>query len=456
MIEVALVPGDGIGPEVAEAVVQIFAAAQAPIAWVRLQAGEALIASYPSGLPDKTLSEIRRLGVALKGPTTTPSGKGHQSINVLMRKKLGLFANVRPAKSTAAIKTRFENIDLIVVRENVEDTYGGVEYLQSLSVAEGLKIASRLGAERCIRYAFELAKRENRRKVTCVHKANIHKFTDGLFLEVFQKLALEYPELESGDMLVDNLCMQLVSRPEKFDVLVMPNLFGDIVSDLCAGLIGGLGVAPAGNIGDGVAVFEAVHGSAPDIANKGLANPTALLLSGLMLLRHLGLTLCAARIQSALEETLEAGQSTRDLGGTLSTDDFTRAVISRIHPPGKNEHAAAQTAKTKLTPLTQAIVPAKAVELIGLDISISSLNIPRAPERLGSLRLVATINRGVAVHANTTETTDAFCLRYLSDRPIDEVAVRAALGELEQSGFVWTQVRKLYLLDGVKSFTTVA
>ena len=270
---ITLIRGDGIGPEIAESVLEVFAAAEAPIRWEEAEAGLACLERHGTPIPEATLESIRRNRVALKGPTTTPVGGGHRSINVAIRKAFELFANVRPARSIPGVQTRYNDIDLILVRENIEDTYAGVEYWQTPDVAESLRLISRPGSAAVIRYAFDLARRLGRRKVTCVHKANIQKLSDGLFLECFRAIAAEYHDIESDDILVDNACMQLVMRPERFDVLVLPNLFGDIVSDLCAGLIGGLGVAPGGNIGNGYAVFEAVHGSAPDIAGKGIANP---------------------------------------------------------------------------------------------------------------------------------------------------------------------------------------
>ncbi|MFT4705354.1 MAG: isocitrate dehydrogenase (NAD+), partial [Bradymonadia bacterium] len=272
MHNVVLIEGDGIGPEIAGAVQRIVDACGVEINWIPAKAGLAALEETGSALPKATLDALQEHCLALKGPTTTPVGGGHRSVNVQLRKALGLFANVRNVRSLPGVKTRYENIDIVIVRENVEDTYGGIEYMQTPDVALGFKFITRAGSESVVRYAFEHAKAHGRKKVTCVHKANIHKMSDGLFLEVFREVALEYPGIESDDLIVDNTCMQLVSRPERFDVAVMPNLYGDIVSDLCAGLIGGLGVAPGSNIGDKIAVFEAVHGSAPDIAGQGIAN----------------------------------------------------------------------------------------------------------------------------------------------------------------------------------------
>lgn len=329
--KVVLLPGDGIGPEITDAVVKIFEAAQANIEWVKVEAGLGEIEKHGVGITPDGIESIKKHRIALKGPTTTPVGGGHKSINVMIRKVLGLYVNVRPSKSLPCLATPFKDIDLIIVRENIEDTYGGIEHMQSADVAQCLRIITRSGSERAHRYAFELARREKRKKVVCVHKANIMKITDGLWLESFRQVAAEYPDVESGDIIVDNCCMQLVSKPSQFDVLVLPNLFGDIVSDLCAGLVGGLGVASGANIGKDCAIFEAVHGSAPDIAGKGLANPTAILFSAISMLKHLGQLEVAQRIQAAMMKALDSPDTrTRDLGGKCNTAEFTQHVIGAL------------------------------------------------------------------------------------------------------------------------------
>lgn len=329
--KVTLVPGDGIGPEISAAVVKIIAQTGVQIDWEHKEAGEAHALKGGAVMPDDTIESIRRNKVSLKGPTTTPTAGGHQSANVTLRKKLDLYANVRPAKSLPGYKTRFDNVDLVIVRENTEDTYAGIEYMASPTVAHGLKLITWEGSVRAAEYTFQMAKKLKRKKVTCVHKANIHKLTDGLFLRAHEHVAKKYPEMPFDCIIVDNLCMQLVTKPEQFDVLSLPNLYGDIVSDLCAGLVGGLGVAPGANIGDSSAVFEAVHGSAPDIAGKNLANPTALLLSAVMMLQHLGELEAATRIEKALFAVLHEGKSlTRDLKGTASTDEFANAIIAKM------------------------------------------------------------------------------------------------------------------------------
>lgn len=329
--KVTLIPGDGIGPEISDAVTQIIQASGVGIDWEICEGGEASALAGKGVMPDATLESIARNGLSLKGPTTTPTGGGHQSANVTLRKKLDLFANVRPAKSLPGYKTRFDQVDLIIVRENTEDTYAGVEHMVAPNVAQCLKVITWEGSERVARYGFEMARKLKRKRLTCVHKANIHKLTDGLFLKAHEHVANEFSDIKFDSIIVDNLCMQLVTRPEEFDVLVLPNLYGDIVSDLCAGLVGGLGVAPGANIGHTGAVFEAVHGSAPDIAGKGLANPTALLLSAVMMLQHMGQLDAAHRIESALQAVLAEGKMlTRDLKGTASTRQFTQAIIDKM------------------------------------------------------------------------------------------------------------------------------
>lgn len=448
--QVVLIPGDGIGPEVAEAVKFIFKAAQLPIFWVEAEAGECAMSSDPSGLPGRTLDLVRQYGLALKGPTTTPVGKGHQSVNVLLRKQLGLFANVRPARSIPSLKTPFQDIDLIIVRENLEDTYSGIEYMQSPSVAQGLKVITELGSSRVIQYAFELARREKRRSVTCVHKANIHKLSDGLFLRVFNQLREQYSDVESRDLIVDNTCMQLVTRPERFDVMVMPNLYGDIVSDLTAGLVGGLGVAPSGNIGPGVAVFEAVHGSAPDIAGQGLANPLALLLSGLMLLRHLGMQSSADSIMAAVLRCCREGLTTKDLGGNLKTMEFAEALSGYIEPvvtetPEVATHTLAATEGVKV----------QRQDLVGIDVYVKSDSTPAFELAGGVLKLKYIFNRGTRLDANAAklEMVDVFCLRFLADGSIEPDQIEALLSKITKQGLAWVHCEKLYRFDGVPGFS---
>jgi isocitrate dehydrogenase (NAD+) len=328
---VTLLPGDGIGPEVANATVRVLEAAGAEIEWERHIAGAEALEKYGNPLPPEVLESIRRNCVALKGPITTQVGKGFKSINVQLRQELDLYANLRPSRSLPSIPSRFEGVDLIVVRENTEDLYAGLEHIVVPGVVESLKIITEKASLRIARFAFEYARRHHRKRVTAVHKANIMKLSDGLFLDCFRRVASEYPEIQADDRIVDNMCMQLVMSPEKWDVLLMENLYGDIVSDLCAGLVGGLGVVPGGNIGLDVAVFEAVHGSAPDIAGQDLANPLALIRSGIMMLYHLHKDEVAERVRAALREVIVKQKiRTRDLGGEATTTQFTDAIVAAV------------------------------------------------------------------------------------------------------------------------------
>jgi len=330
---ISLIKGDGIGPEICEAVQSVFEKAGVNIHWDPVQAGLAAIEKTGHSIDAQCLERLKHNKITLKGPTTTPVGSGHRSINVIIRKALDLYVNLRPIRNLPGVETAFSKlkIDIIIVRENIEDTYGGIEHRQSEDVAQCLRLITKSGSLRCHRYAFEMARREKRKRVTCVHKANIMKITDGLFLESFREVAKDFPDIEATDIIVDNCCMQLVTRPDQFDVLVLPNLFGDIVSDLCAGLVGGLGIASGANLGKDCAVFEAVHGSAPDIAGKGLANPTAILFSSVTMLRHMGEMKFADKIERALLKTLEspAGR-TKDLGGKASTLQFTNSILSNL------------------------------------------------------------------------------------------------------------------------------
>jgi isocitrate dehydrogenase (NAD+) len=328
---VTLIPGDGIGPEVTEAVVRIFTVARVEIQWERHDAGVAAFERFGKSLPAELLDSIRRSKVALKGPVTTPIGEGFTSVNVGLRKALDLFANLRPVRNLPGVESRFRDVDLIIVRENTEDLYSGLEHEVVPGVVESLKIITERASTRIAEFAFDHARRNGRRRVTAIHKANIMKLGDGLFLESTRAVSRANTDLTYDERIVDAVCMQLVMFPEKFDVLLLPNLYGDIVSDLCAGLVGGLGVVPGANLGTDCAVFEAVHGSAPDIASKNLANPTALLLSALMMLEHLGEREKAARIRAALTGVLTRGDvRTRDLGGTASTTEFTDAVCREL------------------------------------------------------------------------------------------------------------------------------
>ncbi|TMB85653.1 MAG: isocitrate/isopropylmalate dehydrogenase family protein [Chloroflexi bacterium] len=329
---VTLIPGDGIGPELATATRGVLEATGIAFEWDVQEAGEATIASEGTPLPERVIESIRRNGVAIKGPITTPVGSGFRSVNVGLRQALELYANVRPARSMPGVETRYDNVDLIIVRENTEDLYAGIEHRVGPDAAESIKIITRAASQRIARYAFEYAIRNGRRKVTAVHKANIMKLSDGLFLESCQQVAAEYEgRVAFEDRIVDNMCMQLVQKPELYDVLVLPNLYGDIVSDLAAGLVGGLGVAPGANIGETAAVFEPVHGSAPKYAGQDKANPTALILSAALMLRHIGETDVAARVETAVRSVIAEGTTvTYDLGGSAGTDEFAEAVAARV------------------------------------------------------------------------------------------------------------------------------
>jgi len=329
---VTLIPGDGIGPELAEATRRVLDATGVGFEWEVVEAGAATIATHGTPLPDGVIESIRRNKVALKGPITTPIGTGFRSVNVGLRQALNLYANVRPARSMVGVESRYEDVDLVIVRENTEDLYAGVEHMVGPDAAESIRIITRAASERIARYAFAYAVANGRRKVTAVHKANIMKLSDGLFLESCQTVAAGFAgRIEFEDRIIDNMCMQLVQKPETYDVLVLPNLFGDIVSDLAAGLVGGLGVAPGANIGEEAAVFEPVHGSAPKYAGQNRANPTALILSGALMLRHLGYPKVGERVESAVRDVIAEGRTTTaDLGGTAGTREFADAVIERL------------------------------------------------------------------------------------------------------------------------------
>ncbi len=458
---VALIAGDGIGPEIAASVKEIFAAAQVPVDFEEHEAGLACFEKTGSTLPASTIDAIKRHRVALKGPTTTPLGGGHKSVNVTIRKSLELYANVRPSKSLPSVKTRFDNVDLIIVRENIEDTYAGIEHWQSHDVCQCLRLITRPGCEAIHRYAFNMARSIGRKRVTCVHKSNIMKLTDGLFLDTFREIAQQYPDIQADDILIDNLCMQLVVRPEKFDVLVLPNLFGDIASDLCAGLVGGLGVAPGGNIGDGTAVFEAVHGSAPDIAGKGLANPTALLLSAVQMLYYMGLNYHAVHVESALRYALIEGVRTADLGGSAKTKEFTKAVISSLpkNVPADAAHAAPGSlyGGSKGPPVVGPAPSARSsapMLVRGVDIFVQSpAGLPALPEKVGRLSLEFKSNRGQKVWPGpipSARLVDLYRCRYvtpaggatLTDAEVAEL--QAAVGKAHP----WSHLEKLLEVDG--------
>lgn len=327
MKQVTLIKGDGIGPEISDAVVKIIASAGIDIDWDVQTAGADVIEAEGVPLPQRVLDSVKKTGVALKSPVTTPIGKGFRSVNVQLRKDLDLYANLRPCYNLPNVKTRFENVNIVVVRENTEDLYAGIERQVDEDTAESIKIITRKASLRIAEFAFDYAVKNNRKGVCVVTKANICKLSDGLFLECAREVAAKYPSINFREILVDNCCMQLVQNPNQFDVLLLPNLYGDIVSDLCAGLIGGLGIAQGANIGKDYAVFEPVHGSAPDIAGQDKANPTAMLMSAIEMLSYIGEKEAAQRIKTALFKTLEADIKTADLSGTASCSEFTDAII---------------------------------------------------------------------------------------------------------------------------------
>ena len=330
-MKAVLIPGDGIGREIAESVRAVSAALNTGIEWQECEAGAEYAEASGELIAPGALDAIEACGWALKGPTATPIGKGFRSINVQLRQRFATYANLRPVHTLPGVPTRFENVDLVIVRENTEDLYKGIEYMLTDDIANGVKLITRPACEKICRFAFDYARKNGRKKVTAVHKANIMKLTDGLFLRTFREVAEDYPDIEANDCIIDALCMKLVQRPEQFDMLVAPNLYGDIISDLCAGLVGGLGFAPSANIGDKTRIYEAVHGSAPDIAGQDKANPSAILMAFAMMLNDLGMTDKADKLNAAIQAQVAEGKViTADIGGTAGTKEFTQAVIARL------------------------------------------------------------------------------------------------------------------------------
>jgi isocitrate dehydrogenase (NAD+) len=337
--KITLIPGDGIGPEITKAVIKVLDTAGFKVEWETVEAGVTALEKYQDPLPQEVIDSIAKNKIALKGPLTTPIGKGFRSVNVALRKEFELFVNQRPAKSYKGIKSKYENVDLIIFRENLEEFYSGIEHYidSSRSAAETIGIITKRGSERIIRYAFNYAKKFGRKKLTVVHKANILKYTGGLFLDIAQKIALEFPEIEFNDKIIDNMAMQMVMNPNQFDCIVTTNLFGDILSDLASGLVGGLGLAPGANIGEGVAMFEAVHGSAPDIAGQNIANPSALILASIMMLEYIGENEVANKIEKAISKIIAEGKYlTRDLNNHnfVKTTEFTDVLCGEIEKMG--------------------------------------------------------------------------------------------------------------------------
>ncbi|MFN4081230.1 MAG: NADP-dependent isocitrate dehydrogenase [Saprospiraceae bacterium] len=416
---IAVAKGDGIGPEIMNAVLEIFQAAEAPLTYKAVDMGKWVFdQGYNTGMTPEAQETIENLGILFKGPMETPKGKGVKSINVTARKTWNTYANKRVFQTLHGVDTVFSKagipIDITIVRENIEDTYGGIEHKLTHDVALIRRFITRPGSLQVIRYAFEMAKKKGARRVTCGHKANIMKITDGLFLECFYEVAKEYPELKADDVIIDDLCMKLVVRPDLFDVVVLTNLQGDIVSDLCAGLVGGLGFAPSANIGDHICIFEAVHGTAPDIAGKNIANPTALLLSGIAMLRHLGYMGIAAKIENALQYTLEQGARTGDFGDrskpALNTTEFAQAIIANLgQMPAHNPKPLlpdAPVTRTLFKLEKNPLIMTQEMEdeiIVGADIFVESIDQPNEiGEKMsacaGEMFVVSTIsNRGTQV-----------------------------------------------------------
>ncbi|MBA2253500.1 MAG: NADP-dependent isocitrate dehydrogenase [Chloroflexi bacterium] len=488
-IRVTLIAGDGVGPEVVNAARRIIEAAGVAIEWEEAEAGaEVFRKGDPSGVPSETIASIERTRVVLKGPLETPVGFGEKSANVTLRKLFETYANVRPVRELPGVPTRYsgEGIDFVVVRENVEDLYAGIEYLQTPDVAMALKPISRKGSEKVIRYAFELARREGRRRVTCCTKANILKMTEGMFKRVFEELATDYPDIQADHLIVDNAGHQMVKAPAQFDVTVMTNMNGDILSDVASGLVGGLGFAASGNYGDGVAIFEAVHGSAPKYAGKDVINPTALILSSVMMLRHLGEHDAATKIENAVLVTLESGEAvTQDLARiagsdveeATSTTGYTDAVIANLgRAPSKQVDRVARgigdrgalpdpPARWSYAPKRYAAVARK---LVGVDVYIET-DLP--VEELGPkleklapkpLKLALISSRGITVYPAEAAADDVRwyrCRFLVSEGKTDDATVEKALAKLLQQitpKHRWVQVAKLHTFNGEPGYTRPA
>ncbi len=466
-----MIPGDGIGPEVVASVKQVLAEAEVPLEWEERKAGaEVFKRGVASGVMPDTVESIRRTKVALKGPLETPVGFGEKSANVTLRKYFETYGNLRPVRELPGIRTPYSGrgIDFIVVRENVEDLYAGIEHMQTPGTAQALKIISRKGSERVIRLAFELARAEGRKTVHCATKANILKFTEGLFKSVFETVAKDYPDLRAEHLIVDNCAHQMVMRPEQFDVIVMTNMNGDILSDLASALIGGLGFAPSSNLGDGGAIFEAVHGSAPQIAGKDIANPTALLSSSVLMLRHLGEMKAADAVENALFVTLEDGKAlTTDIAGPagVGTKAFTKEVIKNLGRAPKS-YPKRDYKRLKMPVIAKAVDAVKNRRVVGVDVFVESVE---SPDTLGALvenavdglglRLKQISSRGAKVYPNqlgvACDPSDCLRLRFMAARPGEPVKDSAILEVLTRvSGCApWVHIEKLSEYDGKLAFT---
>lgn len=479
MTKIAVAKGDGIGPEIMQAVLSIFEAAKVPLEYEYVEMGKWVFdKGYSNGMTPEAQETIESLGILFKGPMETPKGKGVKSVNVTARKTWNTYANKRVFQTLHGVDTVFSKagipIDITIVRENIEDTYGGIEHMLTHDVALSRRFITRPGSMQVIKYAFEMAKKKGTKRITCGHKANIMKITDGLFLECFYEVAKEYPELKADDVIVDDLCMKLVTRPDSFDVVVLTNLQGDIVSDLCAGLVGGLGFAPSANIGDHIAIFEAVHGTAPDIAGKNIANPTALLLSGLAMLRHLGMMKSAAIIENALLYTLEQGVRTGDFGDrsktALNTTEFAQAIVSNF---GKQPTQGAKPMLEDM-PATPTVfklsenpmMVSKEIQeekIVGVDLFIESSEQPnvvaeKALSLTGDLfKLVTVSNRGTQVWPKGsmfTNLVQQYCCRF---ETVGEVAVTQTdileLYKRISSAFKVCSTEVLNMWDGKKAYS---
>jgi isocitrate dehydrogenase len=479
MLSIAVAKGDGIGPEIMDAVLRIFNAVNVPLEYQYVEMGkDVFLAGHSTGMTDEAKQTIERLGILFKGPMETPKGKGMKSINVTARKVWNTYANNRVFRSLHGVDTVFSKagipINITIVRENIEDTYGGIEHKLTHDVALCRRFITRPGSAQVHRYAFEMARKRGIKKVTCGHKANIMKITDGLFLETFYEVAKNYPEIETNDVIVDDLAMKLVIRPGDFEMVVLPNLMGDIMSDLCAGLVGGLGFAPSANIGDNISIFEAVHGTAPDIAGKNIANPTALLLSGIMMLQHLGLTEEAARIQNALLYTLEQGVHTGDFGNkatpAVNTTEFADAIITNLGQ--KPEHNPVLAIPSNLhhqapKPLTENRIwhtePAAKVGLNGVDLFFESIDQPMAigekvkqwlPE---GFKLSTLSNRGTQVYPKGsvyTECINQYRIRIekSNERELSQLDIWQLTAQFSELYRVCS-AECLLLLDGVEAYS---
>jgi isocitrate dehydrogenase len=479
MTKIAVAKGDGIGPEIMQAVLNIFNAAKVPLEYEFVEMGKWVFdKGYSNGMTPEAQKTIEELGILFKGPMETPKGKGVKSINVTARKTWNTYANKRVFQTLHGVDTVFSKagipIDITVVRENIEDTYGGIEHMLTHDVALSRRFITRPGSMQVIKYAFEMAQKKGTRRITCGHKANIMKLTDGLFLETFYEVAKDYPDLKADDIIVDDLCMKLVTRPDNFDVVVLTNLQGDIVSDLCAGLVGGLGFAPSANIGDHIAIFEAVHGTAPDIAGKNIANPTALLLSGFAMLRHLGLMESAAIIENALLYTLEQGIHTGDFGDrskpALNTAEFSDAIVGNFGKQPANHPRPLLTDKA-ITPTVFKLAENPMMEhneeerevIVGVDIFIESNEQPNVVAEkclhhtLNVFRLITISNRGTQVWPKGsmfTNLVNTYACRFegVEDAPVTQTDVIELYKRLSQD-FKICSTELLNMWDGKKAYS---